>query len=478
MSARLRISLRNVSYATILLGLAGCAVGPDFQKPEVALPATHRGAASEKSAAAIVHSGWWEIYRDPVLQALIRESLQKGFDVRIATARVEQARQYAVQTRSYYLPSFGVDGGASRGRNQAGGNPSYNRGATTDDAFAMLNAAWEIDVWGRLRRANESARAQYLSTEETARAVTLSLVAEVAQTYFQLLELDLELEIARKTTDSFSRSARIFGQRREGGVVSKLETSRADAALAQASATVPDLERQIILVENQLSILLGRPPGPITRSARLGQQILPPDIPAGLPADLIAQRPDLRASEQALRAANAEIGVSIAEYFPKIGLTAFFGRVSPDLNSFNNSIGNTWSVAGSVSGPVFQWGRVHAQVGAARARWEEARINHERAVYNALGEVAGALIAREKLMAVREQQAKAVQALTDAVEVSTQRYVNGKASYYEVLESQQELFPAENALARTELNQLLATVQLYKALGGGWQPEPPAVPSK
>lgn len=478
MSARISVYVCRISCAALLLGLAGCAVGPDFQKPDVPVPATHRGAPSEKSATAIVNSGWWGIYRDPVLQALIRESLQKGFDVRVAATRVEQARQYAVQTRSYYLPSFGVDGGVSRGRNQAGGGPAYNHGATTDDAFAMLNAAWEIDVWGRLRRANESARAQYFATEETARAVTLSLVAEVAQTYFQLLELDLELDIARRTTESFTRSARIFGQRREGGVVSKLETSRADAALAQAAATVPDLERQIILVENQLSILLGRPPGPITRTARLSQEVLPPDIPAGLPADLIAQRPDLRASEQALRAANADIGVSIAEYFPKIGLTAFFGRVSPDLDSFSKGVGNAWSVAGSVSGPVFQWGRVHALVGAARARWEEARINHDRAVYTALSEVSNALVSREKLAVVREQQAKAVKALTDAVEVSTQRYVNGKASYYEVLESQQELFPAENALARTELNQLLATVQLYKALGGGWQPEPANEPAK
>ena len=459
-----------IGLALALVFFAGCAVGPNYKAPEVASPGAYRNGPSTP-AISIANLGWWEIYRDATLQALIREALTNNHDLQVAAARVEQARQFAVQTKSFYFPSLGAQGTASRGKNQGGGAPVFNGGATTDDVSAVLAATWEVDVWGRLRRLNESARARYLASEEGRHAVVLSLVGDVAQAYFELLELDLELAIARRTTDSFARSSRIFGQRRGGGIASRLETVRADAALAQAASTIPEIERQIALKENQICLLLGRPPGAIAREAGLVTTQLPPDVPVGLPADLLARRPDLRASEQLVRAANAEIGASIAEYFPRIGLTAFLGRVSPDLDDFSKSIGNAWSVAGNVAGPVFQWGRVQAQVGSARAFWEEARIQYERAVIVALGEVANALVSRDKLAAVRVQQDRAVVELTDAVDISTQRYVNGQASYYEVLEAQQQLFPAENALARTVLNELLAVVQLYKALGGGWQPE-------
>ncbi|MDR2980828.1 MAG: efflux transporter outer membrane subunit [Puniceicoccales bacterium] len=455
------------------LGLAGCAVGPDYEPPKVDVPEAFRDqpATPEASTESIADLGWWEVYKDERLQELIHTALENNKDLKVAAARVEQSRQMSAQARSQYFPSVTASGGISRGRNQYDGSPNPQGGSTSDDALAVLGATWEIDVWGRIRRLNESAQARYLSSEEGRSGVILSLVGDVAQSYFELLELDLELEIAHRTTESFERSARIFGERRQGGVASRLETSRAEAARAQAAASIPDVERAIAQKENQLSILLGQPPGKIERTVKFAEKLVPPEVPIGIPASLLSRRPDLRASEQNLRAANADIGVAIAEYFPKIGLSTFLGRVSPEVSAFTAGSGNAWSVAGSAAMPIFEAGRITAQVREARARWDEAVAQHDSSVLNALGEVSNALIAREKYSASRVEWEKAVTALNDAVSVSMARYAIGEASYYEVLEAQQELFPAENSLARTRLNHVLSVVQLYRALGGGWQAE-------
>jgi multidrug efflux system outer membrane protein len=464
---------RIVFAVLTTLAFAGCMAGPNYKKEDPVTPPAFRHAPATPAASeqSIGDLGWWQVYSDPVLQQLIRTSLTSNLDLRIAVTRVEQARQLAAQARSLYYPSVNVQGTVNRGENQIGGAPAFNNSNTTEGFTALLGAVWEIDLWGRLRRLNEGAKARYLATEEGKNAVRLTLVSNVAQAYFELLELDLELEIARRTATAFEKSYWIFDQRREGGTVSKLETARASAAYAQTAATVPELERLIALKENELSLLLGRPPGLIGRLPLDRQEREPPAIPVGLPASLIARRPDIRATEQQLRAANADVGATIAEYFPKIGLSGFLGHVSEDLSDLTAGSSKTWSVAGNLAGPIFQGGRIRDQVAQARARWEEAKIQHERAVLVALGEVSGALISREKFEAARVELARAVEALTSAVELASDRYVAGRASYYEVLEAQQELFPAENALARTRLNQLLSVVQLYRALGGGWQLE-------
>jgi len=452
--------------------LSACAVGPNYKRPVINSPANFRNAPAETSTNTLADLPWWELYRDPTLATLIGTALTNNHDLRMAIARVEQARAIAVQARSQFVPSVGYQGSISRGRNEFLGNPSPAgpTGARTSDAvFAGLNASWELDLWGRIRRLNESARASFLATEEARRGISLSLIAEVAQAYFELLELERRLEIANRTTESFKESARIFNERYEAGGASKLDTARAEAALASTAANVPELERQIVLKENQLSVLLGLNPGPIPHTARLSEQIMPPEVPAGLPSALLERRPDIRQAEQSLRSANADVGVSVAEFFPKLGLTTFFGKVSGELSAFTAGSANAWSAASTLSGPIFQGGALVGQYREAKAKRDEAQIRYQQTALNALQEVANALITREKLETIVIEQARAVKAYEQAVQLSRQRYTDGKAAYFEVLESQQQLFPAENTLAQTELNQLLVIVQLYKALGGGWQ---------
>ena len=469
-----QIAVIFASLGSAALLLPGCAVGPNYKRPAVYSPVNFRNAPETPTTNSLADVQWWELYKDETLNALIRIALTNNYDVRIAISRVDQARAVAKQAKAQFVPAVGYQGEVSRGRNELLGNPSPAGpgGARTGDAaFAALNASWEIDLWGRIRRLNESARAQLLASEEGRRGVRLSLVAEVAQAYFELLELERRLQIANRTTDSFKESARIFNQRYEAGGASKLDTARAEAALASTAASVPDLERQIVLKENQISVLLGQNPGPITHSAKLDEQVMPPEVPAGLPSALLERRPDIRQAEQNLRSANAQIGASVAEFFPKIGLTTFFGKVSTELSAFSGGSANAWSAASTLSGPIFQGGALVGQLREARAKQEEARLRYEQTALNAFQEVANSLITREKLETIRTEQGRAVKSYGQAVELSMQRYTDGKAAYFEVLEAQQQLFPAENSLAQTELNQLLVIVQLYKALGGGWESE-------
>jgi multidrug efflux system outer membrane protein len=337
-------------------------------------------------------------------------------------------------------------------------------------------ASWEIDLWGRLRRLNEAAQAQYLASQEARRDVRISLISQVAQGYFQLLALDQELEIARRTTNSFAESLKIFGERMQGGVVSKLETASAEALLDSTAATVPELERQIALQENQISVLLGQNPGPIIRNHKLLMEMLPPEVPVGLPSALLERRPDIRENEQVLRSANALVGVSVADFFPQLSLTALFGQVSPQLSTLTAGGANAWNIGADLAGPIFRGGQLVSEYRQAKSVREQTMLQYQLTVLNALQEVSNALIARQKYAEERLQLTRAVDAYRVAVQVATQRYVSGLASYYEVLQEQQLLFPAENSLTETELNQLLAVVQLYRSLGGGWQSENVKVP--
>jgi multidrug efflux system outer membrane protein len=337
----------------------------------------------------------------------------------------------------------------------------------------LLSVAWEADVWGRLRRMNEAARAQYLGTEEARRGVMLTLVSDVAQAYFELLGLELQLEIAKRTTDSFTQTLKLFTQRLEGGVSSALDTSRAEAALATAAASIPELERQIAIQENLISLLLGDNPNPVPHTAKLLDEVIPPQIPAGLPSQLLERRPDILSVEQQVRFANAQVGVATANFFPQFGLTSFFGRGSSPLSQLSTGQATVWSIAGNVAGPIYQGGLLKAQKRQAVAFWEQSKLQYQQTAQLAFQDVSNALISREKFEGVQAEQARAVRAYRESVRLSLLRYTAGKASYFEVLEAQLQLYPAENALAITELNRRTVIVQLYKALGGGWNLEDP-----
>lgn len=487
--------MRRFSLAIALGSLAvisGCVVGPKYTPPQAAAPPAFRGQeGEEQKAASIADLPWWEVFQDQTLQGLVRTAIANNRDLRIAATRVEQARELALQARSQYLPSAGYEAAVSGGKNESMGSAGSNGGTTRGTGLAGIQAAWDLDLWGKIRHMNEAALAGYVATEQGRRGVLLSLVSGVAQGYYELLELDLQLEIAHRTADSLNGSLGIFRQRLEGGTASRLEAARAEAALASTAAQIPDLERRIALKENEINLLLGNNPGPIQRDAKLAGQTIPPEVPAGLPSTLLQRRPDVLQAEQAVRAANAQVGIATAAFFPNIGLTTVLGRMSAPLEGFRSGRNNVWGVGASAIGPLYAGGSLRSQKRQAIAAWEEAKLRYEQTALGAFRDVSNALITRQQLEAMRTQQIQAVKSGREAVEVSTQRYNAGKSSYYEVLTAQQELFPAENALAITELNRRLVIVQLYQALGGGWNlktPEwsgtpatgatPPAAPSK
>jgi NodT family efflux transporter outer membrane factor (OMF) lipoprotein len=455
----------RVIAPVLLLGLllSGCVVGPDYQRPPVTAPEQIHGQttpATPADTASLADRAWWEIFADEPLKALIDEALRNSFDIRLAGWRVEEARAAAGISRSQRWPQVQAGGGWSRGQ-AAGGR--------TEGLYDVdLGVSWEIDLWGRIRRLNEAARAQYLATEEARRGVLLSLVSDVATGYFQLRELDLELEIARRSSAAFQETYDLFNRRLEAGAASGLETASAGATLAATAAEIPDLERLILAQENRLSFLLGRSPGPIPRGKPLDDQLLPPEIPAGLPSDLLQRRPDLRAAEQQLVSANAEVGVAAANFFPRLSLTGAFGGVAPEVaNLFDG--GKAWSVGGGLLTPLLQGRRLTEERREAEARWEQAKVQYEASVTNAFVEVSTALAAYQKLAEIEAGQARAAASYRQAVRLSNDRYLSGLADYLEVLQAQQQQFAVESSLARTRRDRLVSLVQLYKALGGGWR---------
>jgi len=452
--------------AAALLG--GCAIGPDYKRPSVAEPPTFRGQATAE-AASFADAPWWEVFQDPSLKALIQEALRNNYDVNIAVARVQEARANLSIARSDLYPSLDYSGGASRSKIGPGvsgqtGGPVRN---ATSSYFAAMSASWEVDIWGRIRRLTEAARATLLATEEARRGVWLTLVSDLGQAYFELLALDVRLQIARNSTNAYQRTYDLFLDRFNLGVASKLETSRALGALGDAQATIPQLESDIVAKENQISILLGRAPTPIPRGKPMYEQPVVPTVPTGLPSTLLERRPDLRQAEQQLVSANAQIGVAKAEFFPKVSLTALLGTASSDLSTVTGA-SMIWTGSGIFSGPLFNMGRTLGFYRASIAQWEQARLQYQQAVLTALREVSDALTALGKLNEAEMGQDTAVRALEEAVEHATARYRQGLANYFEVLEAQQQLYPAQNTLAQIRRDRLLSHVRLYKALGGGW----------
>jgi multidrug efflux system outer membrane protein len=439
----------------------------------VNFPGEYRGAEGAAQQASFADLPWWEVFKDERLKELIRTALANNYDLGIAITRIEQSRQIAAQARAQYFPFVDYSAIGSDGKNEFAGTIAPNGGNTRGAFVGVASVAWEADVWGRLRRLNESARAQYLATEEARRGIMLALVSDVAQNYFQLLGFELQLDIARQTTDSYNQTLKLFTQQLEGGVASKLQTSRAAGAAATAAANIPEIEREIALTENQISVLLGNNPGGIPHTAKLLDEIVPPEIPAGLPSALLERRPDVLEAEQLLQSANAQVGVATANYFPQIGLTALLGRASTPLSTLASGQTTVWSIAGNAAGPIFHGGALKAQKRQAVAFWEQSKLQYEQTALGAFQDVSNALISRQKYEFIREKQTEAVQSYQESVRVSLQRFLAGKANYYEVLEAQQQLYPAQLSLAQTELNRRTVIVQLYKALGGGWNLKDP-----
>ncbi|MDB6057525.1 MAG: transporter [Verrucomicrobiales bacterium] len=461
----------NYRYLKLLLGLlliAGCAVGPNYKRPKTNTPETFRGS-NETVTNSFGDLPWWEVFHDEPLQHLIRVALTNNYDLRIAVARVEQAHQIVIENRASLFPQLNYGAVIGKGKNVGSGG-SVAPTSTSSAGFlgADINASWEPDIWGRVRRLTEAARAQYFATDEARHDITVALVAQVAQNYLQLLALDSDLQIARDTTNSFATSLRIFERRLQGGVGTKLETMAAQAILDANAALIPSIEQQIFVEENLLSILLGQNPGPIVRTPNWNADH-PPQIPPGLPSSLLARRPDIRQAEFQLRAANAQVGVTLADRLPNLNLSALIGQVGTNLPALASGAGFAWSIGANLAGPIFQGGRLKARYREALALRDQAILQYQGIVLRALQDVSNALIAREKSAQTVVAQARAVNAYKESVRLALERYRLGKSNYYEVLQQQQQLFPTERALLQNRLNEYLATVQLYRALGGGWQ---------
>jgi len=456
---------RLIASAVATLILAGCAVGPNYKRPPIDAPEETRGQIGPAEAASLADLPWWQVFQDPVLQQLVADAIRDNYDLQTAIFRVEQYRELIGVARADLLPQIDYRGAASRQRLfQITGLPNE----TFNLFLGSFNLAWEIDIWGRIRRATESARADYLAAEAFRRGVLLTLVSDVAQAYFELLELDRELEIARSSTQTFQNTLDLFTRQYEGGVGTRLEVVRGTDDVAQAAAAILEVERAIVAKENQLSILLGRNPGSIPRGAPLAAQGTPPAVPAGLPAQLLERRPDIVQAEEAIVAANANVGVAVGNFLPRLGLTSLYGGLNPEAENVFKGAGNVWAIAGSLTGPIFQGGRLLSNYRASKAAWEQAVQQYETTAINAFAEVSDALVSQDKLKGIRAERERSVKALHEAVDISLERYTEGTSTYFEVLEAQQRLFPAQNALARTTRDQLTVVVLLYRALGGGW----------
>ena len=459
--------MRRLAAAACLLSvLTGCAVGPNYKQPPVNVPDVYRDVQGPpQPAASLADQPWWEVFGDAKLQQLISEALVNGYDAQLAAYRVEEARARAGIARSEFFPQINYGGDWSRGRNSGVVFP--NNTATTNLYTVNVNFGWELDIWGRIRRLNEAAKAEYLSSEEARKGVLLSLVSDVARNYFLLRELDLELEISKNTVAAFKETADLFERKLREGAASGLETAYASAAYNQVAATVPDIERQIEATENVIALLLGHNPQAIERGLELDSQPIPPQVPAGLPSTLLQRRPDVREAELDLIAANAQVGVATANFFPTISLTGLFGAVSPDVSNLYPA-GKVWTIAASLLGPLFQGGRLRSNYDATYAQWEQFRVRYEQTVTSAFAETTTVLYARDKIAASVAELQQTVDHYREMVRLTNLRYNSGLSNYFEVLYSMQQLFPAEIALARFQLALLNNYVDLYKALGGGW----------
>jgi len=454
---------------------AGCAVGPNYRRPQIAEPPSFRAPQPlPQDAASIADLKWFEVFNDAELQNLVRTALQRNYDLRDAVARVAEARAALGITRADQYPNFGAGASVDINRVSRGGAtpipaqllPSQNRNF---GSAALQLLSFEIDIWGRLRRETEAARAQLLNAEETRKAVVTTLVSDVATAYLTLRELDYTLEISQRTLETREQSLELTRSRQTGGVATLVDLRQAEQLVQTAAETIPDIQQQIGTTENRIGLLLGQGPGNVSRGKSLTDQIMPPEVPPGLTSALLERRPDIRAAEQELIAANAEIGVARAAYFPRLTLSGFLGGASTQLSSLFSGDHSTWNLHPQVTQPIFTAGRIRSGVKFSEAQRERALIQYEKTIQTAFTEVSDALISHQRVRERRERQAALVATLEDRVRLAYVRYRGGVDTQLNALDADRDLFQAQLELANIRLQELLTVVQLYKALGGGWQ---------
>jgi multidrug efflux system outer membrane protein len=464
--------MRRAAFA-LALAASACTVGPNYKRPVAQLPEAYRAAAPTGALAAdqpsLGDQKWWEVFQDEHLQELIRTALRQNFDVRIAAARVAEARAQLGITRADQFPQ--VDGSALADRERVSASPvPLPSQAFERNVFQVGGStSWEVDFWGKFRRATEAARATLAATEWGRRAVVTSLVAQVAEAYFALRAIDLNLDISRQTLASRQESLRLTQVRAAGGVASELDVRQAEQLVFGASAVIVDLERQAEQQENLISILQGNNPGAVPRGRTLTDQPLIPQVPTGLPSALLERRPDIVEAEQALVAANANIGVVRANFFPEVSLTGSGGFQSAALSSLLTGPAAFFTVGATLLQPVFTAGRTRSQVELAEARRDEVLLAYQQTILESLRDVSDALIAYRRNREFRDQQQLLTRSAGDALRLTTVRYQGGASNYLEVLDADTRLFAAQLVLAQAQLNELLAIVQIYRALGGGWE---------
>ena len=457
----------TVLSVAVACALAGCMMGPDYKRPDVDTPQAYR--VEVKSAADLINSAWWEQFEDPVLNELIKTALAENKDVRIAASRVEEfLGRYGV-TRSQLFPQVATQFGAGSQRISTVTQPAVaSTQSNTFDSFSLdLGMSWEIDLWGKLRRATEAARAELLATEQARQTVILSLTSGVATSYVTLIDLDRQLAIAKSTADSRGEFFRIIKLRFEGGVVSEVELNQARSDYEFALSTVPVIEKQIAQQENALSVLLGRNPGPIARDRTLDKLVLP-QVPADLPSSLLERRPDIRQSEQLMVAANARIGVAKAQFFPTISLTAILGTASSALGNLFKGASQTWSYGGTVTQPIFTGGNLISQLRVAESQQKTALLQYQRSIQTAFQEVNDSLIDQTKTREQLAAQARQVDSLRNYARLARLRYDNGFTSYLEVTDAETKLFNAELQYTQSQGQLFFALINVYKSMGGGW----------
>jgi outer membrane protein, multidrug efflux system len=465
-----------IAFAVAAAVLAGCTVGPNYKRPQVAVPPIFRAPAPlpEQQAASLADLKWFEVFHDDKLQELVRTAFVENYDLQDAVARVQEARANLGIARSNQLPQLEASGALELTRLSRDGQsplppsfvPSQNRNW---GQVSLSLLSFEIDLWGRLRRSTEAARATLLNAEENRRAVVSTLVSEVAADYFQLLELDYELEISQRTLATRRESLRLVRERHGGGVATRLDLRQAEQLVSSAAESIPALEQQIEQTENRIALLLAHNPEGVARGRRLIEQEVPPEVPPGLPSALLDRRPDIRGAEQALVAANANIGVAKAAYFPQISLSGALGGQSTSLANLFSGPSRAWSFVPQITQPIFTGGRLKSTVRVAEAERDRAQISYQRSIQTAFGEVSDALIARQRTHESRLEQETLVTALEDRKDLAYVRYRGGVDTQLNALDADRDLFQAELTLAQIRYAELLSVVQLYKALGGGWQ---------
>jgi len=462
--------MRNLVAIALALLVTGCMVGPDYVRPVVEVPSAFR--YEDRDARAAANTEWWNQFEDPVLDALISEALANNKNLKIAVANIERAAAVLMEARSPLYPQIGYGGSAARERaSEAGSVPVPRVVPNPQSAYQTLaSASWEIDLWGRIRRLSESAQAELLATEEAWHGVILSLVASVAGNYIQLLGLDEQLVVAKRTLATYAESVRLFEVRFKYGQVSRMTVEQARSQYETAAVGIPQIESQIAQTENALSILLGRNPGPVPRGKTI-YQLAVPAVPAGLPSEVLTNRPDIRQAEQNLIAANAQIGAVKALYFPTISLTGAFGYASADLSDLFKSPARVWSYAGSFAGPIFTGGAVTSQVKQTEAARKAVLFSYELAIQSAFADAESSLVSRGKLAEQVQAQERLVRANREYVRLARLQFEGGYSPYSTVLQAEQQLFPSEINYAQYRTSLFISLVNIYKAMGGGWQQE-------